>query len=211
MIRLLLVLLTACSALPPPVDTQLELPDFGSVATLSPRQGGRVVCAAVFVRADPASDPALVTAAHCVDREVAWVAFGETEDSPWVPAVLDFTEDVAVLRPQDGSPGASAALLRPEELEPGTEVVLVGHPAGLVYSFSVGHAVHYRQDETGRWLQISAPSSPGNSGGPVFDSAGRVVGLAVGRASIGGLWPEPHLGRCVPASALRAALEKVVR
>jgi S1-C subfamily serine protease len=52
-------------------------------------------------------------------------------------------------------------------------IYVIGHPQGLRYSLSTG--IISRED--GRIIQISAPISPGNSGGPVYDDRGRLVAI----------------------------------
>lgn len=62
---------------------------------------------------------------------------------------------------------------------PGAEVIAIGAPLGFDGSISVGVASGTRKAASGReWLQVSAPISPGSSGGAVFDRRGRVVGVA---------------------------------
>jgi putative serine protease PepD len=56
----------------------------------------------------------------------------------------------------------------------GAPVLVVGSPLGLGGTVTTGVVSAHR---TGL-IQISAPISPGNSGGPVVDSAGRAVGIA---------------------------------
>jgi putative serine protease PepD len=56
----------------------------------------------------------------------------------------------------------------------GTPVLVVGSPLGLGGTVTTGVISALRKD----LLQISAPISPGNSGGPVVDAAGRAVGIA---------------------------------
>ncbi len=60
----------------------------------------------------------------------------------------------------------------------GENIFVIGHPEGLKFSLSSG--MISRVDK-GSILQISAPVSPGNSGGPVFDSNGNLVGVVVAK------------------------------
>jgi S1-C subfamily serine protease len=55
----------------------------------------------------------------------------------------------------------------------GAEIFVIGHPEGLRYTLSTGIISGLRDDE----LQISAAVSPGNSGGPVYDQNGNLVGI----------------------------------
>mgnify|MGYP002624120057 CR=1 FL=1 len=56
----------------------------------------------------------------------------------------------------------------------GQAAVAIGHPLGLDYTVTSG-IVSAKRD--GRELQTSAPISPGNSGGPLIDRSGRVIGV----------------------------------
>ena len=81
--------------------------------------------------------------------------------------------------------GSSASLL------PGERVVAIGTPASLDYAGSVSsgevsyalRTVKIFPDGTGalekkmKLIQTNAPVNPGNSGGPLFDGQGRVVGM----------------------------------
>ena len=55
----------------------------------------------------------------------------------------------------------------------GAPIFVIGHPEGLRYTLSTGIVSGLRDDV----LQISAPVSPGNSGGPVYDDHGNLVGI----------------------------------
>lgn len=60
----------------------------------------------------------------------------------------------------------------------GERVVVVGSPRGLSASVSDGIVSAIRRENGPVLIQISAPISPGSSGSPVFDAAGRVIGVA---------------------------------
>jgi len=55
----------------------------------------------------------------------------------------------------------------------GETIYVIGHPEGLKYTLSTGIISRM---ESGT-LQISAPVSPGNSGGPVYDQQGNLLGV----------------------------------
>src|SRR5206468_6507704 len=67
-----------------------------------------------------------------------------------------------------------------EVLEPGDHVAVIGSPLGLEGSLSEGIVSAKREGADGarRWLQTTAPISPGSSGSPVLDSNGKVIGIA---------------------------------
>jgi S1-C subfamily serine protease len=55
----------------------------------------------------------------------------------------------------------------------GESIFVIGHPEGLKYTLSTG-IISRMENST---LQISAPVSPGNSGGPVYDQQGNLLGV----------------------------------
>lgn len=75
---------------------------------------------------------------------------------------------------------APEALLTPSrtEVNTGEAVATVGHPRGLDFSLSTGVVSAVRK-HPGGWgeIQIDAAISPGNSGGPVINRFGEVIGV----------------------------------
>jgi S1-C subfamily serine protease len=55
----------------------------------------------------------------------------------------------------------------------GESIFVIGHPEGLRFTLSTGIISRMH----GSTIQMSAPVSPGNSGGPVFDDRGNLVGI----------------------------------
>ncbi|MEW6322863.1 MAG: trypsin-like peptidase domain-containing protein, partial [Acidobacteriota bacterium] len=93
--------------------------------------------------------------------------------------VLDFDarRDLAVLRIRAFKKLPTVPLADSDAVAVGEEAVAVGNPNGLEHTVSAGLISGSRQWEGYRLLQISVPISPGSSGGPLFDRAGRVIGV----------------------------------
>ncbi len=67
-----------------------------------------------------------------------------------------------------------AAFLQPiAAAKQGEEIFVIGHPEGLKFTLSTGIVSRMENSV----LQVSAPISPGNSGGPVYDHNGNLVGI----------------------------------
>ena len=62
-------------------------------------------------------------------------------------------------------------------LKVGARVYAIGAPQGLELTLSEGIISSLRPVDSGQYLQISAPISPGSSGGGLFDEEGRLIGL----------------------------------
>jgi hypothetical protein len=88
-----------------------------------------------------------------------------------------------------------------EAVSVGDEVYAVGNPQGLEGTLSNGIVSAIREVEGQKLLQITAPISPGSSGGPVFDQHGQVIGIAVATFKGG-----QNLNFAVPASYLAKLL-----
>ena len=70
--------------------------------------------------------------------------------------------------------GGSAEFVQPiGPAQDGRNIFVIGHPQGLKFTLSTG-LVPRLQDST---VQISAPISPGDSGGPVYDEKGNLVAV----------------------------------
>lgn len=67
----------------------------------------------------------------------------------------------------------------PGLLRPGDLVIALGHPLGIVGALALGvvHTVDAVARGTPRWLRADIRLAPGNSGGPLADALGRVVGI----------------------------------
>jgi hypothetical protein len=69
--------------------------------------------------------------------------------------------------------------------EVGEKIFAVGNPKGFNGTFSEGNISGIRDIQTNKVLQITAPISPGSSGGPVLNSLGQVIGIAFASFSSG--------------------------
>jgi S1-C subfamily serine protease len=67
----------------------------------------------------------------------------------------------------------------------GRDVFVIGNPYGLEGTFSTGVISGLREIDGVRYIQISAPVSPGNSGGPVILRDGSVIGITAMGLKVG--------------------------
>jgi hypothetical protein len=86
--------------------------------------------------------------------------------------------DVAIL--WEPAHGAHARFTQPIAMSPtiraGEQVFVIGHPQRLFYTLSAGLVSRIEDPNV---LQFSAPISPGNSGGPVYDASGNLLGVVM--------------------------------
>ena len=81
-------------------------------------------------------------------------------------------------------PLASGGLLRSEDVDLGEDVLVAGYPYGEIFSDSIKvtkgivSANKSLGDDSGQF-QIDAAIQPGNSGGPIYDENGNIVGVVV--------------------------------
>jgi hypothetical protein len=95
----------------------------------------------------------------------------------------DAAADVALLKvPGYGLPALEVSSASPEV---GTKVVVIGSPLGLSQTVSEGIVSAVRLVDGKQWIQLTAPISPGSSGGAVLDRSGRVVGIAAAQLPSG--------------------------
>ena len=87
---------------------------------------------------------------------------------------IDPDGDLAVLALPEPRP---TLVLSPTPNPPGSPVMAAGNPHGLGMTFTDGIVSAVRELDGYTVIQHSAPISPGNSGGPLVDSLGRVVGV----------------------------------
>lgn len=147
------------------------------------------------------ADGLLVTSAHVVDGASAGVAlFPDGSERRFSTAGSDPLTDLAVLR-VDGNGLQPAPLGDAARLRVGQLVVAIGNPNGFAGSVTAGVVSALGRSLPARWggarrvienvIQTDAALNPGNSGGALADSAGRVVGINTAVAGVG-------LGLAVP-------------
>lgn len=92
-----------------------------------------------------------------------------------------------------------------DDVRIGTPVVLVGSPLGLDNTVSTGIVSGRRQEPEGfQLLQITAPASPGSSGGAVLSAEGDVIGIAASQLPSG-----QNLNFAVPINYARGMLQSL--
>ncbi|MGH7629906.1 MAG: S1C family serine protease [Gemmatimonadales bacterium] len=140
----------------------------------------------VEVRSDPESrgagvvwrhDGIIVTNAHVATRTQLAVRLSDGRVLPARIVRRDPAKDLAVLRvAAHGLVAAEPA----HDVRPGQLVIAVGHPLGLAGAIALG-VVHAAPaagpGPIDRLLRMDLRLAPGNSGGPVADAAGRVLGV----------------------------------
>lgn len=91
---------------------------------------------------------------------------------------LDKARDIAVIKAH-GQNFQTLTLGNSDRVQVGEEVVAIGNPLSFESTVSNGivSAIRTIEEEGGKFLQVTAPISPGSSGGPLFNMAGDVVGI----------------------------------
>jgi tetratricopeptide (TPR) repeat protein len=116
--------------------------------------------------------------------------------------MIDTNADLALLR-VGGVRAPMLTLGDDSRIAAGDEVYVAGNPEGLEGTFSKGVISGVRSSKGRRYLQITAPISPGSSGGPVLNAAGEVIGIAVASLRTG-----QNLNFAIPASYVRSLLSR---
>lgn len=91
---------------------------------------------------------------------------------------FDKARDLAVIKAH-GQNFRVVTLGNSDRVQVGEEIVAIGSPLSLESTVSSGivSGVRTIENEGGKFLQVTAPISPGSSGGPLFNMAGEVVGI----------------------------------
>ena len=161
------------------------------------------------------SDGLIVTNAHVASRDQAKVLL---PDGRWVQGELvarDDHLDLAALR-VDADGLTAVELGDSRSLRPGELVFAQGHPWGVAGALTSGVVIGVGSDwpglvsdgghESGEqrdWLVVNIRLRPGNSGGPVMDAAGRLVGIS-------SIMAGPAVGMAVPVHVVESFVDSNV-
>jgi serine protease Do len=124
------------------------------------------------------SDGLILTNAHVAPSDAIRVRLSDGRSFDASLVARDPQLDLAALR----IPGGSYAAAETDEspvLRPGALVVAFGHPLGVQNALALGVVHHVATDDSGepRWIRADVRLAPGNSGGPLADALGHVVGI----------------------------------
>jgi putative serine protease PepD len=128
------------------------------------------------------SSTVVATAYHVVENANAiWIRRGDEADSAKIAAELiafDDLTDIALLRVIDLEGGLDLSDSPPDA---GKAVLAMGFPLGIFGSVSVSQGIISRrvEFEGDFFVQHDAEIMQGNSGGPLIDDSGRVIGINV--------------------------------
>jgi len=148
----------------------------------------------------------ITTNFHVIEGAVGGYAKIVGQDSKY-----DITGVVGIDNKQDlvllAIKGAKAPLLSlgdSQQVAVGDEIYAIGNPQGLEGTFSQGIVSSIRQVDLETFFQITAPISPGSSGGPVLNNQGKVIGVTVATFKDG-----QNLNFAIPSYYLASLLRQI--
>lgn len=159
----------------------MMLEGFGQIAehlrrsTVEVRSGRRGQGSGFIVK----PDGLIVTNNHVAGESSNSVRLWDGTSFPAKVESRNRRRDLALLRiPTDDL--APVALANSDDVRVGELVIAVGNPLGFVGAVTTGivHAIGRRPGlGTTKWIQAEVQLAPGNSGGPLADARGRVIGV----------------------------------
>lgn len=153
-------------------------------------------------------DDAISAYAIWVDREtkeqIRYDIEGFTAMNPKQDLVILKVSPISASRiPQVGKP---LPLGNSNIVQIGEPIYVTGNPEGWTGTFSTGTVSGIQLRYAGKRLQITAPVSPGSSGGPVLNDKGEVIGIVY---AIHGGPNAQNLNLAIPVNYLKALLKRV--
>jgi serine protease Do len=127
-------------------------------------------------------DGVIVTNNHVVkDAKTVTVTLSNGQSYPAKVLGTDPRTDLAVLKINAGHPLPYLEFGNSADVEPGEWVVAMGNPFGLDGTVTAGIVSALGRDigdgPYDRFIQVDAPINEGNSGGPLFNAQGQVIGV----------------------------------
>jgi S1-C subfamily serine protease len=132
----------------------------------------------------------ILTNHHVIESEVdptyegysrLYIRLSESPPGERIPAKVvgyDTTFDLALIKAEI-TPGYVFGGYGPETASPGDRIYAIGSPAGLERTITSGiiSAVGRRLLQVGDSMQVDVPLNPGNSGGPLLNEKGDLIGI----------------------------------
>lgn len=151
------------------------------------------------------SDQLVATNAHVIEGASGGTAklVGSANRMKIIGTVgIDRRADIAILKVDGQAPPLK--LKSENNSVIGDKVYVVGNPLGLEGTFSDGIISGLRRIGSDSVIQMTAPISPGSSGGPVMNTDGEVIGVSVAAFTSG-----QNLNLAIPAAYVKSLLATV--
>jgi len=165
----------------------------------------RLVLQAQIVGADPATDTAVL---RLLPANIANVsAVGNTSETTQLPERMDLPKNITLLKP---IPRGQSS-----KLEVGQDVYAIGNPFGLEHSMSRGivsgisRTLKIGARPIRGCIQTDASVNPGNSGGPLLDSQGLVIGVNTAILTVSGT--SAGVGLAIPIDLVSKNVEAILQ
>jgi len=154
-------------------------------------------------------DGYILTNRHVIDQaDSVTVTFTNGDEYTARVVGADARDDLALIKIEPKQPLTVAPLGDSEAVRPGDWVMAMGNPLGFEYSVTVGvvsgKGRSLPSNTFGDFIQTDAAIYPGNSGGPLFDLAGEVVGINTA------VIPDTNLGFAVPINSAKEILPQLL-
>ena len=160
------------------------------------------------------ADGYIITNNHVIDKaDTIEVTFSDGRTLPATIVGRDRDTDIAVLKISSRTPLPFVDLADSDKAEVGDWVIAIGNPLGFGGSVSAGIISATGRDlNTGRsdnFIQTDAAINQGNSGGPLFNLSGQVVGVNTAIISQSG--GSIGLGFSVPSNTVKRISQQLIR
>ena len=154
------------------------------------------------------ADGLVITNAHVVRRSSPKVALPDGRTLPAKVLARDDERDLALLSlDADGLPAIEPG--DSQNLRPGEWVFALGHPWGVAGAATAGIVIGAGAEmpempASGReWIMVSLRLRPGNSGGPLVDARGRLIGVNT-------MMTGPEVGGAIPVHAVKEFVRRAM-
>lgn len=132
------------------------------------------------------ADGRVLTAAHVVrDLDLLAVMLpGADDEHPGVVSAIDREHDVAYVQVPGPLPHAVTLPESPPAIAPGQALQVSGYPIDVSQRFPAAASGTFSRVRNDGLIELSMALNPGNSGGPLVDAQGRLVGIVSARGDL---------------------------